>query len=271
MNSTFRKMRQGTGGFTLIEILVVVVVIAILMAGTFRLMGIASDAAKQAKTKAIMERVHNALGAFYAEYGAYPPSASYDSLATDADFSVVYTNPVEVIFIMPPTVAEEPTGDALGYVVVPPDGGNEADMKFGLVAYLIPRLSSMYGGNARDPDLPDRLRFQYKIKKALGRFQGNAWDDAVQYEGVDPRTDVCNRWKPQIADLLSPKWDDAVSANNHGEIWCRVRDISDAWDKSLMYECAPPFQHYRLISRGPNKNLDKETSPDNDDIVLTDR
>lgn len=65
--------------FTLIELMVVVVVISILIAGVFKLMSVTSINNKRAQTLAKMERIQNALSGFYALYGTYPPVEQYGS------------------------------------------------------------------------------------------------------------------------------------------------------------------------------------------------
>ena len=65
-------------GFTLLELMVVIVVICILAAATFKIMGNMDENDKIAKTKAKMERVAMALEAYKAIYGKYPPVHQYD-------------------------------------------------------------------------------------------------------------------------------------------------------------------------------------------------
>ena len=60
-------------GFTLVELLVVVVVIVTLMTVTFRIADITSESTARNKTVMRMERIENALSGYYAAYGSYPP------------------------------------------------------------------------------------------------------------------------------------------------------------------------------------------------------
>lgn len=64
-------------GFTLVELLVVVVVIITLMAITFRLAGVASDSNYRNITIERMQRLENALSGYYAAFGSYPPVDLY--------------------------------------------------------------------------------------------------------------------------------------------------------------------------------------------------
>ena len=66
-------------GFTLVELLVVVVVIVTLMAVTFRLGSAGSDSTARARTVNRMQRLENCLSGYYAAYGSYPPVALHGS------------------------------------------------------------------------------------------------------------------------------------------------------------------------------------------------
>lgn len=66
-------------GFTLVELLIVVVVIVTLMAIAFRISGVSADIEERAKTVNRMQRVENCLSGYYAAYGSYPPVAVHGS------------------------------------------------------------------------------------------------------------------------------------------------------------------------------------------------
>ena len=60
-------------GFTLVELLIVVVVIVTLMTISFRIGGIGNEAAQRNCTINRMQRLENCLSGYYAAYGSYPP------------------------------------------------------------------------------------------------------------------------------------------------------------------------------------------------------
>lgn len=62
-------------GFTLVELLVVVVVIVTLMGVAFRLGGVGSGETARSRTVNRMQRLENCLSGYYAAYGSYPPVA----------------------------------------------------------------------------------------------------------------------------------------------------------------------------------------------------
>lgn len=64
-------------GFTLVELLVVMVVLVALMAIVFRLTGIGGDMSARNTTVHRLQRLENCLSGYFAAYGSYPPVALY--------------------------------------------------------------------------------------------------------------------------------------------------------------------------------------------------
>ena len=60
-------------GFTLVELLIVVVALATLMTITFRMGGIGDETARRNRTINRMQRLENCLSGYFAAYGSYPP------------------------------------------------------------------------------------------------------------------------------------------------------------------------------------------------------
>lgn len=61
--------------FTLVELLIVVVVIAILLSIAFKIAGVGEDSQARNLTIARMQRLENAISGYFAVYGSYPPVA----------------------------------------------------------------------------------------------------------------------------------------------------------------------------------------------------
>ena len=72
-------MKKENSGFTLVEIMVVVAVVGMLMAGLFKLISATGENTKKARTVARLQRIQNALAGFYAENGTYPPVQQFCS------------------------------------------------------------------------------------------------------------------------------------------------------------------------------------------------
>ena len=61
--------------FTLVELMIVVVVIAILASISFKIAGLVEDTGKRINTIARMQRLENAISGYFAAFGSYPPVA----------------------------------------------------------------------------------------------------------------------------------------------------------------------------------------------------
>ena len=70
-------MKNTRVGFTVIEMMIVIVIIAILSGFVFRMMTLAGQKNSSAETKALLEKIANAIEAYRGEYGSYPPVAVY--------------------------------------------------------------------------------------------------------------------------------------------------------------------------------------------------
>lgn len=83
------SLRSRGSAFTLIELLVVIAVILILAGITFKIMGSVGNKAARARSIWKMEQVKNALSAYYAVNGFYPPGDTYNTnsiYASDKNF-----------------------------------------------------------------------------------------------------------------------------------------------------------------------------------------
>ena len=117
------EMREANsrfgGGFTLVELLVVIAVIAILMALLFPAFRGVQDQAKRTQAKNDVTQIVTAVNAYYTEYGKYPLSDNAADLSIDGlngntndkllnglrgQDSVV--NPKNIVFINPPAVKD---------------------------------------------------------------------------------------------------------------------------------------------------------------------
>ena len=70
---------SAVSAFTLIELMVVVALVGVLIAGVFKLMGGAGDASRRSRTIAKLQRLENAIAGFYSAYGTYPPVPRQES------------------------------------------------------------------------------------------------------------------------------------------------------------------------------------------------
>jgi len=66
--------RRRTAGFSLLELMLVVVIMGILMSVVIVNLAGAGDKAKAGATKAILKQIKSALASYSAEYGSMPPT-----------------------------------------------------------------------------------------------------------------------------------------------------------------------------------------------------
>jgi prepilin-type N-terminal cleavage/methylation domain-containing protein len=113
-------------GFTLIELMMVVLVILMLSGLLFKLGSIIKDRSERAKTMADLANIEHALNEYFAEYGTYPPTQ---------DTAYKY----EDTSLQPPSMLD-------------PNFTNFVAYSYGLVAYLYKRGDLTQHPNSRNPD-----------------------------------------------------------------------------------------------------------------------
>ncbi len=89
MKNSIRTSSFSRGGFTLVELLVVIAIIAILASVVAVAAGGAINAAKRAKASNTATQIQTAIINYYTEYGVYPvpPNTTTDKYYSDADTS----------------------------------------------------------------------------------------------------------------------------------------------------------------------------------------
>lgn len=241
---TARPVNRTTG-FTLVEMLVVVLIIAVLIGLTVKILGGAGRQAAKAVTVNHLERLKHAVEEFYSEYGQYPP--------VNADGRYGSGQPVAYEYPLTNDFAS-----AAGQFI--PGGGGpgaqwgEAPLfTFGLMGYLVPRINHDVG-EIRDHIAPDIfLNDQWALYNETA-------SDLARFEAAR------QRWRP----FLEGPPDSILDGNAHTNVvraisyWLGSTTVCDGWGRELMYESKPPYQTYKLWSRGPNGVT--ETNPPSDDI-----
>ncbi len=182
-----RRNRFGRQAFTMIELMVVVSIVAILIGSVFKIFKTVQDMNAKATTIARMQRLQNAISAFYSEYGYYPPVARYTSpdpwnLPQDDNGNIPNTSSEEgfadvcrrvsacqpIDFEFPPAKKFDasinrmyqqygiqsantclgPTADTIKEV----DWKDVKMFKFGLLSFLLPRLETIGFSGSANPN-----------------------------------------------------------------------------------------------------------------------
>lgn len=262
MTRFFTQLIPGgrRGGFTLIEMLVVVVIVALLAGVTFKLIKGVGGNQQRAVTIARLNRIKQAIEAFKAEYGQYPPVNSEQTI----DHQIRYGFPDEW---------------TITSVIVPTDQPWDKDkfFQFGLMSYLLPRwrLDGVY---IKDGLQTPREAPRYDLagvlakKSAIIRNNKGQWGmnnrdefgNAIA-EALPRDTRAAQKWLPYIEDILwpgighdetFPKQYIPGEKRNEGLEWqpggynLQIITIHDGWDKEFRYLSEPPYTTYRLWSTG---------------------
>lgn len=221
MNFT-QRTRRKRAGFTMIELLVVIVIIGILAAAVFRLMGSANTKTAIAKTTAQVHAIATLLEEYKAHYGNYP-------LVTN--ISNEGYSPLNFTFKAHDgggcsTCNNNPTRD---------------NVQFGLCSHFIPRATTIYNYTHGD-DMEGHYDSRFKDpsqddvwEKELGGTQtGNSLDKARRYENVDPNLQQIYRaWRRLAKDRMVSEG--VASCQFCGTTTYSAGAGNDAWGRGLMY------------------------------------
>ena len=224
------------GGFTLIEMLVVVIIIAILAGMVLGLFKMAGTWTAKAQTNERLGKVRAAIEEFYAEYGKYPPVPTYGG-TQPFGYEYPRSNTVNS------AISSGPWADpSTPWSTCP-------TFTFGLMSFLVQRYGDEWGrgGNYHAVTVLGHLSYQEV-------FSMRQWEDFNASQRDRQRdVDAIRRWKVHIQDVqeldLFPHfWN--VPTLGYTNFLLTVRD---AWGTELKYESPPPYQAYKLSSAGPDK------------------
>jgi prepilin-type N-terminal cleavage/methylation domain-containing protein len=246
-----RPLRRRRGGFTLIEMLVVVLIMALLMGLLVRHMRNADDRANRAATENTIEKVKAAIEEFFAEYGQYPPVPFYKE-AGDVrrqpiyfEFPMQYTTPP-----YPPEMVPLSGTQYIGAEDLNPLSDPDLTQRLftlGLVSFLVPRYGTVIDKSPWFAANPSG----FSDPNEQWMFHTPSADD-------QPRDlAAIARWAPFLEGVIQPAPEADMTHFNAllGRTWINQGlTIKDAWGAPLRYESVPPHQSYKLWSDNPNMN-----------------
>jgi prepilin-type N-terminal cleavage/methylation domain-containing protein len=192
------------GGFSLIEILVVIAIVAILMALLFPAFTGVQDQAKRTQAKNDIAQIVTAVNAFYAEYGQYPCDAQtgnegadffaaddnanntlFDILRGDPTNGNVQTYNPKAIAFFQPTIAKDPANPRSGI------GGNGRLYDPWGSCYRV-RMDNNYTGAVENP-YSGNAGFNPIRLGVIAWSIGKDLDGAkTETGGADKKTGTCN-------------------------------------------------------------------------------
>lgn len=267
MKASSRRLR---GGFTLVELLVVIVVIGILAAGIFKLMGSANSKAEVAKTTAQVHAIASLLEEYKAIYGEYPiVSAQY----TYNDDPIGYAA-LEFHFVTEEgddahpsygSSGSEPGASGMKFKIK--DGsstktvtpsfarGKGDEMTFGLCSHFIPRATTIEREASDNLTTYYRRQFQspasgspYELE-LKGIAQGDALKQTIVKETADPNLQQIYRsWRRLQKDGMV--YAANVTNIDTGSARYTAGANADAWGRALVYKTDGGAGE--IVSAGPD-------------------
>ena len=236
LHSPFSIPRRGvrrSGGFTLIEMLVVIVIIVILMGVVFKLSKGAmakSTYAKEVKRVAILRML---IEEFHAEYNLYPPVPEYKvngKLKQPVNFTGHYS-PTETYF-------------AFGLMSVFVDRGKYCNRAF-----------SVAGENEKDVN-----------RDWLGPNSGfndpPGYDENGRLVVKVPAKDKAfvKRVKPVVDQIYNGDLNVYIDSEGHSHGF--TTNVKDSWGNEYVYISKPPHTTYLIFSPGPDGKYDENDPGD---------
>lgn len=248
-------------GFTLIEMLVVVLIIVLLAGMVFRMVGAIGKSNDIAETRATIEKVSHALEEFKGIYGTYPQVPFYNG-----EQPVYYEFPGARTWGQDASIADDVADKIVTRKLAKLSvwGGNCTVFTFGLASFFSPR----YNGTAENG--PRKLCgvSNKKQEDQNGVEQWGAFNSRVgTYVGDSERDlNAVRRILPCLGGRLGP--DNRVQDWGCLYSWERerhdpfggpkdmvtnaCRTLIDAWKHELHYVSMPPYESYKLWSNGPD-------------------
>ena len=261
-------------GFTLIELMVVILVIALLAVMVFRMVSAVGKGNDKAKTRATLEKVGHALEEFKAQYGKYPPVPSYGS---GQPMAYEFPNRSSRGW------GDNPEATAQQFLNYEKSGGTiqwgsgsncGVFYTFGLVSFFLPRYNGtadkgpkkLVGVANRQQSGGDSLAQWRDFNKKVSNKIGDSAKDLNACRKILPYLDGGIDEAGNIDFGLISRWDSGARRLNCSTVEIVVTNfyytIIDAWEHEIQYISRPPYESYVLRSAGPDKQFGTD-----DDIV----
>ena len=256
-------------GFTLIEMLIVIVILVLLAGMVFRMVAGIGKSNDIAATRAKIEKVANALEEFRAIYGKYPPVSQYEGMGqpTEYEFPGSYTFKPSVV----QQILNSDRNKQIRWKKSDDGTANSGRIyTFGLVSFLVPRYNGAaeYGAilfTGNDPNNNSKQNSELGIRQwaNFNKKNGGIGDsdrDIAAARRILPHLGAKmgddNRPVKDGGNIgvirIDIKESFCHSAGINGVITNSVYKLEDAWYRSLNYRSLPPYDSYKLWSNGPD-------------------
>ena len=221
--------RRRGRGFTLIELMIVILIIMVLSGILFKLSTLVAYKANVAKATADMENIRNALTEYYAEYGIYPPTVHnayiYECTNWQSRTMQRYLEQNQ------DTVGDSAENEW--------EAGKHLGYQYGLVSHLYLRNRNCQ-------------KHPYRHDTARDKAAKRRW--AVYLESVNLRESgeqhkTLEELRKDSGDTRKPDWSvrgpqlDSIGKQLYFNAKATLRD---PWEQAYNYKCYPSYQSYEL-------------------------
>ena len=254
------RARVRRGGFTLMEMLVVVIVISILAGITFKLFKVNAHWKAKEVTIQNLGKVRAAIEEYYAQYGTYPP--------------VTGTNGSEQAFYYecPPAMQFSPVNNYIyldydkATAITGSHNSGDGLFRFGLLSFLVDRtanypgsLSAQSNQGVFDPGAPSVYQNLWADSVGLPSTNIGTWASANSGT-THTSTELafihrCALYLNGIVVHGSKAYGTFKGLPQGQENYDYVNNkwtVLDGWGRELHYRSDPPYRSYRIWSDGPN-------------------
>lgn len=234
-------------GFTLIEMMVVVVIIAILAMIVFKLIGAGGASSDRASARRSLELLSNAIEEYRAEYGKYPPVAK----DRKGGQPLMYEYPGSRDYW---TSGGSSGAQALANSLKQVPRDQAIVFTFGLMSYLVTRVE----GRAENA-------YQSLFEKAPNISVNQSHWLCENQKKTKPKTEsgdinnvmdnprdvkMANKVKPYLQDIMGTQ---ILERQYNGEYYTNTYcSVWDPWGNQLNYRSDPPYDSYKIWSNGPD-------------------
>ncbi len=229
-------------GFTLIEMLVVIVVIAILMGLVFRLSRLVAGRNESAREVARVAILKSLIEEFHAEYGIYPPVPEYDGVQP-----ISFTGPYP-----------DDAGDLDYYIANYAHGDT---FQFGLLSFFFNRVTFatktfQIAGQNGNPNATGSWQ-KYNDKVGDGGHIEIPDKDKAFVKRVKPIVGKLGNEHSNLSDEPFAVYDSSGRHTLGFEVLLR-----DSWGRDYVYMSEPPYSSFIVFSKGPDGKYDKNNPSD---------
>ena len=239
---------DSKSGFTLLEMLIVIVIIIVLMGVVFKLSKGALLNAEKAKEIATVSKLKALAEEFHAEYGIYPPVPEYDGVQP---FQYRGPHPLNAADLEYWHKHKNNSGAYDRDVY-------QTYFTFGFLSFFLDRTSYAY----------ETFKITGKRDRKAGTpvYNWNKYNEEIpdNLDDFGPSTrdaSFIKRVKPILSPILSASVNEIDEDNHSMGFTVAVVDTHLSWD-NYVYISKPPYTSYIIFWKGPDGRYDTSAPED---------